>query len=89
MSKWSLECEEYETVELPGLRAVRMRRLLTQTELAVRAGLTTASVSRIETGTTKARLSTVRKLAEALDVDRDDLLASTAPSSVDLEGSER
>lgn len=65
-----------------------MRRLLTQTELAVRAGLTTASVSRIETGTNKARISTVRKLAEALDVDPDDLLASTALLSVDLEGSE-
>ncbi len=66
-----------------------MRRLLTQSELAVRADLTTASVSRIETGTTKARISTVRTLAEALNVNPDDLLASAAPSSVEPEGSER
>lgn len=66
-------------MELPNLRSVRLRRLLTQRELAKSAGLTTASVSRIETGTTKARISTVRRLAKALDVDPDDLLAANEP----------
>lgn len=67
-------------MELPNLRATRLRRLLTQRELAARAGLTAASVNRIETGTTKARISTVRRLAQALDVGPDDLLAANEPS---------
>lgn len=66
-------------MELPNLRSVRLSRLLTQRDLAKSAGLTTASVSRIETGTTKARISTVRRLAKALDVDPDDLLAANEP----------
>lgn len=66
-------------MELPNLRAIRVRRLMTQAELAVRAGLTTASISRIETGTAKARISTVRRLADALDVNPDDLLAADEP----------
>lgn len=57
-----------------------MRRLLTQRELAALAGLTAASVNRIETGTTKARISTVRRLAAALNVDPDALLATNEPS---------
>ena len=55
-------------MELPGLLRVRMDRLLTQRELAAKAGLTQATVQRIETGATKARISTVRRLAEALGV---------------------
>jgi len=64
-------------MELPKLRAIRRQQLLTQQELAELAGLTTASVSRIETGTTKARISTVRKLAAALEVDPSALLIGT------------
>lgn len=76
-------------MELPNLRATRLRYLMTQTELAARAGLTTTSISRIETGTTKARISTVRRLAEALDVDPDDLLAANEPPpSAQQKGSE-
>lgn len=37
------------------------------------------TVSRIETGTTNARISTVRKLAEVLDVDPADILAADGP----------
>ncbi len=66
-------------MELPGLRSARLNRLLTQAELAQRANMTTASISRIETGTTKARISTVRRLAKALDVDPDELLNGTQP----------
>ncbi len=66
-------------MELPNLKTMRLRRLITQRELAARAGLTVASVSRIETGTTRARISTVWRLAEALNVDPDDLLANDEP----------
>ncbi len=76
-------------VELPNLRSVRLRRLLTQRELAKIAGLTTASVNRIENGTTKARISTVRRLAQALDVDPEDLLAvNELPPSSQHKGSD-
>lgn len=63
-------------MELPGLRAVRLRRLLTQADLAARVNMTPASISRIETGQTKARISTVRRLAEALDADPGELLSN-------------
>jgi len=62
-------------MELPGLRAFRLRRLLTQADLASRVNMTPASISRIETGATKARISTVRRIAEALDADPGDLLS--------------
>jgi transcriptional regulator with XRE-family HTH domain len=63
-------------VDLPGLRRARLDRLLTQRELAAKAGLTQATVQRIETGATKARISTVRKLAAALGVEPRQLIAS-------------
>ena len=50
------------------LRRLREHEALTQRELADRAGLTVNAISRIERGETNARLSTMRKLAEALGV---------------------
>ncbi len=64
-------------MKLSGLREARERRLLTQVELAGRVGMTPATISRIETGTTEARISTVRKIAEALEVDVAELTGST------------
>ena len=61
-------------MELPGLRRARMRALLTQRELAARAGLTQATVQRIESGATRARISTVRRLAAALGVGAEELM---------------
>ena len=51
------------------LRRQRIRKALTQEELALRAELTTASVARIERNETEPRMSTLRKLAKALDTD--------------------
>ena len=68
-------------VELPNLRRVRERRLLTQRELATRAGLTQATVLRIERGTTRARISTVRRLADALGVRAKELMGDAEPES--------
>jgi transcriptional regulator with XRE-family HTH domain len=57
-------------MNVPRLRECREQRLMTQTELATKAGLTTATVSRLETGRTpRASFSTVRKLAAALSVE--------------------
>jgi transcriptional regulator with XRE-family HTH domain len=50
------------------LREFRQRRLLTQTELAGKAGLTQKTISLLETGKAQPRVRTIRKLAAALGV---------------------
>ena len=62
-------------MELPGLRRVREAALLTQAELAERVGVQRVTISRIETGATRARISTVRRIATALGVPAADLMA--------------
>ena len=56
------------------LREVRERKLMTQTELAERAGLTLSTISRLENGLQRPRISTARVLAEALGVQPEDLI---------------
>lgn len=65
-------------VKVPGLRGARMQALLSQAELAERAGITQAALSRLETARASARLSTVRKLARALRVPPSALLSDTS-----------
>jgi len=50
------------------LRAVRTERGHTQEDLAHRAGLTVAAVARIERGQANPTWTTVRRLAQALDI---------------------
>ena len=54
-------------MEVPGLRAARLREVLTQAELAEQAQVSVATVVAAEQGK-RVRISTVRKLAWALDV---------------------
>ena len=56
------------------LKRRRVRKALTQEELARKARLTTASVARIERNETEPRMSTLRKLAKALDIDPAELV---------------
>jgi transcriptional regulator with XRE-family HTH domain len=56
------------------LKRLRTLNPLTQAELADRAGLTTAAVARIERDEVEPRPSTLRKLAEALDVQPRELI---------------
>jgi transcriptional regulator with XRE-family HTH domain len=56
------------------LREVRERKLMTQEELAQRSGLTQTSISALERGVHAPRISTIRKLAAALEVDPDELI---------------
>jgi transcriptional regulator with XRE-family HTH domain len=56
------------------LRALRIRRALTQEELAKRAGLSKQAVNRLEVDRAEPRMSSLRKLAKALDVDPSELV---------------
>ena len=51
-----------------GLNAIRCKRKLTQAALAARAGFSREYVARLETGRHDPPLSTVLRLAKALDV---------------------
>ena len=62
-------------VKLVRLREVRERKALSQQELATKAGLSRGTVNRIEAGAEEPYPATVRKLAAALDVQPDDLMA--------------
>ena len=56
------------------LREVRERLLVTQEELADRTGLSRTTISRLENDLQGARISTVRRLAEALGVPPEELI---------------
>lgn len=51
----------------------RAKRGLTVRELAEKSGLTQAAITRIETGKTKPYLSTLGKLANALEIELEEL----------------
>ena len=51
------------------LREWRLRKVMTQEELAKLSGVTEATISRLESGQHEARISTVRKLAAALGIE--------------------
>jgi transcriptional regulator with XRE-family HTH domain len=55
------------------LRRLREDRLLTQAELAQRAGIALSSFVRVENDQVDPRFTTIRKLAQALDVDHREL----------------
>ena len=56
------------------LRHLRMRRALTQEELADKANVGTNTVARLERNETEPHMSTLRKLASALNVDPTELI---------------
>jgi transcriptional regulator with XRE-family HTH domain len=58
-----------EVVKIGGnLRRLREDRLLTQAELAERAGIALSSLVRIENDQVDPRFTSIRKLAQALEV---------------------
>jgi len=67
-------------MRVPRLRALRRSRVLSQQELAARAGVTKTTIVRIEAGH-DAHPATIRKLAEALGMEPREL--------VDIEDEER
>ena len=64
-------------VMTPGLQAQRGKQLLTQTELAAKAGVSRATVANAERGA-RVGLASVEKLAKALGVNIDVLTAAPA-----------
>lgn len=58
------------------LAEVRTQKLVTQRELAELAGIAQTTISAIELGKQSPRISTVRKLAAALQVDPEELIVS-------------
>jgi transcriptional regulator with XRE-family HTH domain len=69
-------------VKLTRLRDVRQRKALTQQQLAERAGVNRVTIARIEGGKDVPFPTTVRKVADALGVEPDDLMESGAPAPV-------
>src|SRR5712692_2537110 len=60
-------------MKLPRLKIVRLRRALTQQQLAEKAGINRATIVRLEGGQDQPFPTTVRKLADALGVQPEDL----------------
>jgi transcriptional regulator with XRE-family HTH domain len=56
------------------LKKARTRKLLTQEELAEKAGLSPSTIVNIERDQAEPHISTMRKLAKALDVDPTELI---------------
>ncbi len=61
--------------KLGRLREERKRSRLTQEELALVSGVNRVTIARLETGAAKAKPETAHKLARALKVKPEDLLA--------------
>jgi transcriptional regulator with XRE-family HTH domain len=56
-------------VDLPHLRDLRQRAVLSQEQLAERSGVARDTISKLETGRRKAYPTTIRKLAAGLEVE--------------------
>ena len=56
------------------LKEVRTRRLLTQDELAEKAGVSQSTIANIERDNAEPQFRTIRKLAKALDIEPTELL---------------
>ncbi len=61
-------------MELPHLRGLRRRAVMSQEQLAERSGVARDTISKLETGRRKAYPTTIRKLAVGLDVEPQMLL---------------
>lgn len=68
------------------LRQVRFERGLSLAQLGERAGMTPSTISRLETGARRLTLAQVERLADALEVSTDALLASEASPDAARDG---
>lgn len=56
-------------MEIPHLRGLRQRAVLSQEQLAERSGVARDTISKLETGRRKAYPTTIRKLAAGLEIE--------------------
>jgi len=56
-----------------GIRELRQRKLLSQRELAQKAGVSETTIVKLEMGATKPQPRTLRKIAEALGIGAEDM----------------
>ena len=68
-------------VKLTRLKDIRQRKALTQQQLADRAGVNRVTIARIEGGKDEPFPTTVRKVADALGVEPEELLEPVAASA--------
>jgi transcriptional regulator with XRE-family HTH domain len=68
-----VETVPFNGVPVPGLKVARLRKALTQAQLAHEAAVALSTVARLETGWPAAP-GTIRKLADALDVEPEELI---------------
>lgn len=66
------------------VRRIRLDRLLSQAELAKRAGITEATLSRLEQGQQQPHYLTLSKLARALRLPATDLVDKPAANAAEL-----
>jgi transcriptional regulator with XRE-family HTH domain len=74
-------------VQLARLKLVRLRKALTQQQLAEKAQVNRVTIARLEGGMDRPFPTTVRKLADALGVQPEDLMESGSASIGRIEGS--
>ncbi|MFC2044058.1 helix-turn-helix transcriptional regulator [Chloroflexota bacterium] len=58
---------------MKSLKELRLKHYLSQAELARKAGLSTATINRLENGRRKPNFHTIRVLAKALGVEPGDI----------------
>jgi transcriptional regulator with XRE-family HTH domain len=68
------------TAGLPGLRAAREAKLITQIHLAELSGVNRSTISDLEMGGRNAHFRTIHQLAAALGVDPQQLLVEPPPA---------
>ena len=71
---------------MPSLREVRIRKLLSLRELARRAGVAQRTIVEAEAGRQAPRLTTIRRLSQALEVDPMEVDEFSAAIQAALEG---
>ncbi len=70
-------------VSLPHLKSVRLRRALSQRELSALSGVSRMTIARLEAGGEDPFPTTVRKLAQALNVDPSALMGAEEPGKAE------
>ena len=80
-------------MDLPHLRGLRQRAVLSQEQLAEKSGVARDTISKLETGRRKAYPTTVQKLAAGLEVEPQVLFgrveySQAEPSKISSEKSE-